>query len=501
MQNLKKYLKENYINILIIFIYAIITYSLYFNSHYVHDSYRIYANGFWQNLEGFFSQGRPISMWFNMLFSVLHISPYIGQKISILFTIIFLTASTMILYQIIINRLKNTKFNLTNFNKIIILLLSTGIFFNVYITEWMMFFESCIIALGSLLSVISAYYIVEKKNNSKYIFSTIFMIIGIFCYQASISISGAIILIFTIYDNKEKNIFDIAKRIIINMIPYILALICNFAFVKLVNINNVVDTRLSGEVNILYNIFFILRQVKWVIWNMFNFPTKIIIALLILFISIFHIYNVITQKISKINILFIALIPISLYILSMLPIVAMPSNDIYTMPRSVPFLASLLPLLIISILLFTSNIFENKKYIFYVITILYTIIVTISVIKITSECIKNNTQDISIAKTIQYKIDEYEKISNNIVDTITLVPDSKLTINEKNISNFADNTVRAFSASYAVKEIMKFVSNRDYNISNETIDKKIELFGDKEWDTFSLDQLMFSNNILYIVNY
>ena len=76
-------IKKNYKKILFSIIYGILAYSLYFQAHYVHDSYRIYNFGFLQNLSGFWTQGRPVCMWFNMLFDFLKISPRIGQIISL----------------------------------------------------------------------------------------------------------------------------------------------------------------------------------------------------------------------------------------------------------------------------------------------------------------------------------------------------------------------------------------------------------------------------------
>lgn len=495
-----QYIKENYKITLISIIYGIMTYSLYFNAHYVHDSYRIYNFGFLQNLKGLWTQGRPISMWFNILFNFLNISPRIGQIISIFLTIIFLGLSCTLIYSLITKRLQNNS-KLSTKNKIIILIACIVLFFNVYITEWMMFFESCIIALGCLLSIIGIYLLLNIQNNyKKYLLSSLFLILGIFCYQSSIALAGAIIVLLTIYDNKKTKIFDIIKKVILNMLPYILALICNFAFVKLVNLANTSDARLSGNIDILYNIKLAIVQSKWYFIDMFNFPTKNIFAILIIFTFIYYIVKLLLNKQSKIYILYISISLFSLWFLSILPILAMPSSSIYFMSRSVPYIASIFPLLLLCIYLFDNNDYLNNK-LLYILLIIYTIISTLSVIKVTSECLRNNIQDIDIARTIQNKIDEYEKNTNNVIDTIILVPDSDLSLTEGTVQYYGDNSSRTFSAHYGTKEIMYFVSKRNYNVYQETISIKEKLFGDLEWECFSLEQLKFENNILYLVNY
>lgn len=500
MKKYQTYFKQNYKNIIFVFLYGIITYCIYFKSHYVHDSYRIFANGFLQNLEGFFKQGRPISMYFNILFDFLNISPSIGQKVSIFFTIAFLSISILILYSLILKRINKT---LSKTLKITILIIICGIFFNIYITEWMVFLESCVISLGCLTSVIATYFTVEKKGIKKYIYSTIFLIISVFCYQASIVIGGALIILLTIFDNKEKNLIEILKLIIINMLPYAFALICNFIFIKIVNINNTADERISGNVNILYNIYYCIKNIKSTIFDMFNYPTRIIVALLIISTIIYYLY--IIKKDSRSNnkrtLLFVFISMLSLYLLSILPILAMSSNNIYFTPRNVPYIASIFPYLLLCILLFNDKHFTYKKDIYTTLILVYTLIVTLSIFKVTYECIKNNKIDIQTANIIQDEINKYEEKNNIVVSNIILVPDNNFTLYNANINHYSDNSVRAFSSYYGTKEIMKFVTSRDYNVSLGDNAKKIELFGNTEWSVFDISQLKFIDDTLYLVNY
>ncbi len=494
-----KYFKENYRVLLISIIYGLITYSLYFNPHYVHDSYRIYNFGFLQNLNGFCSQGRLISMYFNILFNFLNISPKVGQMISMFLTIVFLALSCTLTYSSVIKRLQR-KFKINTKNKIIILIASITLFFNVYITEWMMFFESCIIALGCFLSILGMYCLLELKGSyKKYVLSSLCFILGIFCYQASIALGGSILVLLTILENKDKKLIYIIKKVLINMIPYALALLSNFIFIKLVNMHNTNDIRLTGNIDILYNLKFSIVQINWYFINMFNFPTKYIFAIIIIITFIYYILNVIRYKQNTLQILFILTSLFSLWFLSILPILAMPSDSIYFMSRSVPYIASLFPFLLISIYLFNNDYLKNK--LLPIILIIYTIISTLSIIKVTCECLKNNIQDINIAKTIQNEINKYESTSNNTIDTIILVPDNKISLTEKNIPYYGDNTVRAMINDYSVVEIMYFVSKRNYSVQIEYTDKKIELFGNLEWDSFSIDQLKFENNTLFLVIY
>lgn len=495
-----KSIKQNYKIFLFSLIYGLFTYNLYFQAHYVHDSYRIYNFGFLQNLSGFWAQGRPISMWFNILFNFLNISPRAGQIISVFLTILFLALSSVIVYSLIIKR--TNKENLTSLKiKIILTLISCFLFFNVYITDWMMFMESCIIALGCLLSIIGAYYTIQIKSYKKYIISSIFFIVGIFCYQASITIGGAIIILFTIYDNKDKKILLITKEVILNMIPYALALISNFMFIKIINLNNSSDIRLSGNINLLKNILFVIKQIRWYFVKMFEYPTKYIVALLIFATFIFYIVKIIKSKEKRISLLFTIISLFALWLLSILPIMMMPSDSIYFIARSIPYIASIFPFMLLVFYLFNTNLFLKNIKVYNILLLIYTLIITTSVILVTSECLKNNIQDINIAKTIQREIEEYELKNNITVNNIILVPDSSISLSSSNIKYYGDNTVRAFLNDYSLKEIMYFVSKKYYNVYTGNIEKKIQLFGEKEWNDFSVEQIQFDNDTLYLVNY
>ena len=498
---MQKFIKNNYKIFLIALIYGLFTYNLYFSAHYVHDSYRIYNFGFNQNLTGFWTQGRPLCMLFYMLLDFLKISPRVGQIISIFLTILFLSLAITITYSLIVEKTNLNKKNDTKL-KLIILIITNCLFFNVFITDWMMFFESCIFALGTLLSIIAVFFISSYNTFlKKYVLSSIMLVIGIFCYQATIALGGTIIVLFTILENKDKKILLIIKNVILNMIPYVISLLLNFLFVKIINLNNSSDVRLSGNVDILYNISFAIKQIKWYFFDMFNYPTKHIVALLIISVFIFFTFKEFKQKRNKLQLLFIVVSIISLWILSILPIIAMPSNSIYFISRNIPFIASIFPFMLLAFYVFDNNLFLKDKKIYYTLSIIYFFIVTISIIKVTSECLKNNIQDINIAKTIQLKIDEYENSTNNEIKYIVLLPDSNLSLSEPNINYYSDNTVRAFSAYFGAKEVMYFANNRKYIVSEGDSKKKMEIFGAKEWNEFSIEQLKFDKNILYLVKY
>ncbi len=491
-------IKKNYKRILFSIIYGVLAYSLYFQAHYVHDSYRIYNFGFLQNLSGFWTQGRPVCMWFNMLFNFLNINPRTGQIISVFLVILFMALSANIVYNLIIKRISNnSKLNTAIF------ILTNCLFFNVYITEWMIFFEGCVFAFGCFISILGAYYIIESNNTLKKLFVvSILFIIAIFCYQAVIAISGALIVVFTIYDNIDKKLLIIIKKLIINMLPYIIALLANFIFIKIVNINNSSDIRLSGNVNILYNIFFVIKQIKWCIIDMFNYPTKYIIALAITIISIFYIIKIFKNKDeNNITVLYTLVTLFSLWFLSVLPIIAMPSNSIYFMPRSVPYIASILPFMLIIIYLFNNNLVIKYEKIVYAISIIYILFSTFCTIKVTAECLKNNIQDIQIAKNIQREINNYETTTGQTINKIILLPDKKVSTSEINITQYSDNSVRAFCAYYGAKEIMYFANKRLYDVTEGTLEEKEKIFGKKEYDTFNFEQLKFDKNILYMIKY
>ena len=492
--------KKEISTLIFITLFSIIIYSNYLRPHYVHDSYRIYNFGFFENLKGFFTQGRLFSLLYNLTMGYLNVPIHIAQMFSVIFTIILMCISSYIVYSIIKRELQ--------INNLILFICIALIFINPYITEWMMFMESWIHSLGTLFSVLAARAYFNNIRYKRYVYASILFILSSFCYQGSMSIGIVIIILLTVCKNKENKLMNIVKEVIFSVIPYIISLVINFSFVKIVGLFLKNDIRISGSINIFHNVLFVIKQARWYLIDMFGFvPYKIFfIAFIVInfFICFSFIKNTKTNKKEKTKLLmyvYSIIIFLIFIIISVLPIIAMPTGTQYFMPRSVPYIGGyLMMFLVVLSLMYDKEILKNK--ITIVLVILYICINSIIIINITSETLLNNQKDIEIGRQIYKEVLEYERKNNIKITDISLVVEKNYSLNNNGIYHYSDCSVKAFLHDYTVKEIMAFVSNsREFNVNYAAEITKEELYGDTDYNEFNIEQIKFKDNNMYLVIY
>jgi hypothetical protein len=418
----------------------------------------------------------------------------------VILSIVFLSLSCVILYDLVRKRLEIEK---SIEKKIVILILIVGIFFNMYLLEWFIFLESVIMSLGVIASISAAYVMLQYKTKMKYLYTTVLFIISVFCYQASIIIGGSILILFIIYDNRNNNIIKIINKLILAMYSYGIALISNFVFVRLIN-NGGYDTRASGNIDIVYNIKYSIKAIKSYFIETYNYLPKcflIVITGLIIIVSIYYLVKKEGKIINKIYYgIYMTFIFFCFWLLSILPILALSSDSIYFMPRSVPFFGGVFGFVTLICTLFTIGKVLENKYVKLLIVGNF-IIITILMINIQCENMKNSAQDLLVGKIIYQNIIQYEKNNNIKVDTIIMLPDSQVVFQSSNIHRYSDITARAFSSDWSTSSIMKFITEERYKIITGTKQDKERIFKDLEASDFNINQIKFEGNILYLLLY
>lgn len=480
-------MKKNIKLFSVIFIASLLSMTLFLQPHFVHDTYNFYANDF-KPMTDYLGQGRLITYCLTCFLSNFNgISHYIIQFLSVVLAIVYLSISSCILYRMIEKRIQIKK----DYQKLLILVISQMTFFTLYILEWFMFFEVSIMCMGVLFSVIAAYQLIE---NNKYLYATIFYILSVFSYQASIAIGGVLVVLFYLYDNKNNKLVKNIKNLIIMFIPYIIALLSNYIYMKM-GINGA-DSR-TGSPDLMYNFIFIIKQSFYYIIKAFNFYPMFYIPIIVILI----LYLIIKlNKDLNINILYILMTMFSLWFLSILPILVMNSNIIYIIPRSIPYISAIMSLgFIMIILYYNEECFKNKLFISLVVI---TFIVSLfQSINIQSESLKNSTKDIQIVNIILDEIEKYENENNIEVNKIKYITSENVKLSHKGMIQYGDISLRALVNNWSAAAIFNYVTDRKFEISNATKKEKENKFLDYEADDFSLDQLLFENDTLYLFSY
>ena len=259
---------------------------------------------------------------------------------------------------------------------------------------------------------------------------------------------------------------------------------------------NGADSR-TGSPDLMYNFIFIIKQSFYYIIKAFNFYPMFYIPIIVILI----LYLIIKlNKDLNINILYILMTMFSLWFLSILPILVMNSNIIYIIPRSIPYISAIMSLgFIMIILYYNEECFKNKLFISLVVI---TFIVSLfQSINIQSESLKNSTKDIQIVYIILDEIEKYVNENNIEVNKIKYITSENVKLSHKGMIQYGDISLRALVNNWSAAAIFNYVTDRKFEISNATKKEKENKFLDYEADDFSLDQLLFENDTLYLFSY
>lgn len=495
-----KKIRSNWQVLLCIILYELIAFSIFLKPHYVHDTYLSYARGF-DGREFLLLQGRVAMYWFDELFNFLGWSVSQVQLISVILSMLFLALAAFLVYLLINERAKIEK-NVCAM--LISIVVSIGIITTMYNVEWLLYVETAVTCCGVFASLLATYYLLEMKKIIKYLFATILFCLSVFCYQASIAIGGAVLTLFTIYDNKDS-ILTILKKLILNMIPYGIALISNLVYSKLINAG-AGDYRVSGTVDILYNIKKTIQALGSSIVYTYGFLPKglmLWLTLIVVFITINFLISNRKSIMEPIKIIaYMCFAYGSLIVLSVMPMQAMSSELIYFMPRSIPFIAATFTFTCLICLLFAENMFLKNKLI-RVLVIGHFVLTTMLIINIQSQNMQNSTRDMLIGNIIHQNIINYENENGIEIDTIILLPDNRVEWTSPNIHAFSDATARAFLSDWSSSAIMQAITDRNFIFKTGTSGERYEIFADLPDDQtdFNINQLKFENNILYMLLY
>lgn len=374
---IKNYLKQNKINIIIFVITFTITCVIFLPfliGHYATDTYNIYSMGY-KNfaLSNSFKEGRIITGGCALLMDAIELSVETSLLIMLLMALIISNLAVIIIKKIIekYKTAQNIK------QQIIITTISYITIFNFMYLDNLYFWECGIMALSVLLYVISANILVEKNN--KYVLKSIILtILGVMCYQGTIELFFAYVLLFSILKNKEnikEIIFDLFKCIAIAGFAIVVELIV----IKV--ISNVIGkgTNRYGSIKKIFgNIIFILASLGNELYTTSNFfPNGLYIGSLVTLSVIFVVYLLRNKKEDILMYQYLAIVIITIASAYVINLTTLSSFDAGRLRVPIGALIG-----IIFIFLYVrTDIFEKKgllKNIIIIVLMIYVIINTIN---------------------------------------------------------------------------------------------------------------------------
>lgn len=469
---MKKIDKKEVITFIVLLIITLAIYFPLLKGHYATDTYNI-ANIGYKNyaINWSLNDGRIFMAIIGLIADKINISIEAYVFVT-LFAALIISSKSVCVLKKVIEKYKKPK---NIFQNIILLGISYITIFNFMYLEDMYFVESVIMATSVLLFLLSADILVQQNKNY-FIKSLILTILGILCYQGTIGILFAFVILFTILKNKN----DI-KQIIIDLIKSgvvaLAAVLLNIVTVKIIgNLMGMEQTRLGKLSNIFRNISVIILRLPNILQETCNlFPRNALLLFLGLLTIMVIFYVMINKKYNEhivIKYLSIALITILgscvTYILTL--------TSFYT-GRLRNALGAVVGILFIFIFSET-EIFDqikknNNKFILGMLSTM-TLISYITVIVINSESIMlqhkrvNQLEKIGVNKIEQY-IEEYESTTGIKVMKIAKIINTE-DMNKayfektKNKTSFTHNAIRT---SWAADGVINFYTKRNLQTVKE----------------------------------
>ena len=111
-----------------------------------------------------------------------------------------------------------------------------------------------------------------------------------------------------------------------------------------------------------------------------------------------------------------------------------------------------------------------------------------------------NQKDENITMQIIEQINKYEKQTGKKITQLSIFEDEKPNYTYNGIFATGDMNIKCYSTDWSAIEILKYYSRKDLILveKNKEIERK---FRNRNWDEFSLEQIIFKDNTINICNF
>lgn len=494
-------LRKYRMDALIIYILYFVTYACMYVWHYATDTIYALTNAdiFGKGIN--YSTGRfgcevvfSIARFFNMDYE---------KSFVFLITIMILTfAFFSTITSIHIQDLLNVD---SIVSKCIIIIALVLVFANVFAQEWFVFWECsfqwvfCVLFLS--LAILQIKKVMKVKN---YIFSFVFLTLGLGFYQAILPIF--LILGCTIIYLKNDGILKVKAFIETAMIVIIggLSSIVNLLSIKIFQILGLAYVTSRTE-NI--NISLIIKNLKTFIYvlidmvrNAFGFYPKHLFALLSLVLIIGSVVNIVKHK-EKIFNKFCYMFLLIIFSIFSVFIPHLFTTSLWLVQRSLVAFWTVASMLI---LVYWKTSYENIIVIKVgIVTATIMLLANFAMIQnIEMNLVVCNTIDQQNAIVIQEKIQEYEEATGKEIKFIAVMYDENVTYTNPAAKYRYCDTNRAFlTTSWSDVASINYFNKKNY-IKVEMPKEIYIQYSSKDWDYFDPnEQLYFNEDTMYLIVY
>lgn len=500
---LKNIKKTDWKTLGIITIIVMIICNAFLQMHYSSDTFVLFNLGYMQYpFEYFLLDGRLISTLVCWAAGLLHI-PYksyiIGMDVIAIILVSFTIYTVYKTIEKILNPDKNSK-------KLFIFMSSFVLILNQFSLEYLLFPESAVMCLGQLLCIIASTKVIYC-NKYKYLKISILLFFAIFCYQGLVNIFPILAILFIflkqIKENNsfKKNIIELVKKTSILFLICVILISINIVTIKICcNILNNSSNRtiqLIDFESVILRFKTILTYLD-MIWNKsLDMLPKHINSIIVILTLILLAINKVKKEIFT-KYIFTILAALIICIIPMFFLNTGPCGRV-NVPICQIWGISLL--FLITSIDNKSDIKTYKLNIIYAFILISFILNSIMVIRNTSEHIAANRVDENMGLTIKLMLEEYEKESGNKITKFAYIYDSDPQQYAPNIKHIGSLTERKLACSWCISEAINFYCDRNLEKVRMPIKIYTENFIYKDYTCFSEEQILFSNDTMYLCVY
>lgn len=464
--------------------------------HLALDTYCVYSYSSQELISHFLVSNRIFSALVRWVIQVMDIPFYMGLELLTLLGIFSLTFAWFILYKFIIN-LKNKNRNV--FYNLSIAAISFLIVFNFCTIEGIVFWESGIMCLG-ILGTIIASCIFNNTTKFSGLKSFIILLLASLCYQGAITIYIPLTLVILAY-RKRDSIKNIGIQTVKAGVIYVVIMFINLIGTKIFSsiFNNEVRKMTMLSLTDLLNSF--VKIISTMVVNTFGIGTKYWYILVILVLTIILLVYVIKNKKSKFYIVEYLVLLLACIVVPILPMLVTPIENQYMEARMAMSFGSSIGILLLFLVLVLE--IQKEKICKYFINLVIGGMIVLNCIYYvlaSSELIATNYLDRNIAKTIIEEINNYQAETGITIENIGLCKDKNVKTTYDGIHWLGVLTTRNMGTDWAVLETIELYGGKKYN-KIEVPSNYQEVFLQKDWNFFNDEQLIFEGSNLFICMY
>ena len=222
---------------------------------------------------------------------------------------------------------------------------------------------------------------------------------------------------------------------------------------------------------------------------------------IIIILSIIFIASVIKSKKYFHIFEYIVLVLLSV-ILPILPLLVMPVETQYLEARMCMCFGAIWGVILLYLVMVMKvNGIKVINTITCIMILVAFLINSIYFIRASSENMATVYMDRNLAEIILYKIDEYEKTTGKVVDTVAITWDKSSTIYYDGQPILKSTNARGMVTDFSVVQALEYYSGRDFKGVYQVPEEVESYFKQYDWNCYSEEQLLFKDNVLYLCLY